>query len=135
MTTAAQHDTLHCKMSSHSKLPGPDASRNSQFLKGLAELATLSLLQEAPQYGLGILDALRDRCGLAVAEGSIYPMLHRLERNGLIASEWQIDATGGRPRRYYLLTAQGQVDLSTTLAEWSKVSASLNLFLNRSLSK
>lgn len=122
-------------MSSKSSPLPAEASRNSQFLKGLTELATLSLLLDGPHYGLGILDQLRDRSGLSVAEGSIYPMLHRLERHGLIASEWTVDAPPARPRRYYSITAKGRGDLAEAMAEWSMVSASLNTFLNRSPAK
>ena len=58
----------------------PGTHQGAQLLKGLAELALLSVLRGRPHYGLEILDRLRGEAGLGLAEGTIYPLLHRLER-------------------------------------------------------
>ena len=74
-------------------------SNNAQVLKGLAEFAVLSILSDGPHYGLSILERLRDEAGLDVAEGSIYPLLHRLERAGTVVAEWRLDSEQDRPRK------------------------------------
>jgi PadR family transcriptional regulator, regulatory protein PadR len=104
-------------------------ARKTQLLRGLMEIALLRLLRDAPEYGLEILERLRGDAGLNVAEGTIYPLLHRLEKGGSIQSEWRIDPAGGRPRRYYALTARGAAELEALSAEWRRVSAALNAFL------
>jgi len=122
------HDILRYKMTGDERQE--DAQR-AQLLKGLAELALMSLLDEAPRYGLEILDALRRDAGLALAEGTIYPLLHRLERAKLTRAEWRLDEAGARPRKYYALTKQGRTELARQLAEWKQVSTSLGKFLER----
>lgn len=103
--------------------------RKAQILRGLMEIALLRLLRDGPEYGLEILERLRRDAGLNVAEGTIYPLLHRLEKAGLVASEWRVDPSGGRPRRYYALTPYGADDLVALLDEWRRLSAALNQFL------
>lgn len=112
----------------------PAEPQRSQLLKGLAELGLLSLLEDGPQYGLQILERLRAEAGLGLAEGTIYPLLHRLERGGLVKSEWRLDEEGARPRKYYVLTREGTAELAQQLAEWRRLSKHLNAFLDRSKS-
>lgn len=106
-------------------------TRRAQLLKGLAELALLSVLKARAHYGLEILDRLRGEAGLNLAEGTIYPLLHRLEKAGLTKAEWRIEEGGARPRKYYALTEMGRAELVEQQAEWTRVSASLNGFLER----
>ena len=105
--------------------------RKVQLLKGLAELALLNLLEEGPCYGLEILERLRRDAGLGLAEGTIYPLLYRLERSGLTRSEWRLESEGARPRKYYALTEQGREELKSQRPEWLAISTSLNAFLER----
>ena len=91
----------------------------------------LSTLRDGAEYGLSILDRLRDDAGLDVAEGSIYPMLHRLERAGSIKAQWQLDDEGTRPRKYYELTKAGREELDAATSEWGRISRTLNAFVNR----
>lgn len=107
-------------------------NRRAQLLKGVAELALLSLLAERAHYGLEILERLRLDAGLELAEGTIYPLLHRLERAGLARSEWRLEAEGARPRKYYALTGAGGVELAAQGEEWRRLSARLGAFLDRS---
>jgi PadR family transcriptional regulator, regulatory protein PadR len=110
---------------------GEAQSRQSQVIKGLGELALLSLLQERAHYGLEILERLRGEAGVDLAEGTIYPMLYRLEKSGRVRSEWRLEESGARPRRYYALTAQGRRDLRKQLGEWHRLASALNRFLDR----
>lgn len=95
------------------------------------ELAALSTLRDGAEYGLSILDRFREEAGLDVAEGSIYPMLHRLERAGSVKAHWRLDDEGTRPRKYYELTKAGREELDPAMSEWARISRSLNAFVNR----
>jgi PadR family transcriptional regulator PadR len=77
-----------------------------QLRKGCVELATLASLWSGRLYGLEMLRRLEYCSGLVVSEGTIYPLLGRLERDGLIEAEW-VETGLGHPRKYYTLTAAG----------------------------
>lgn len=129
---SAEHDILQYKMSADaSPTRSADEGRKTQLLKGLAELALLSLLRDAPLYGLEILDRLRSDAGLQLAEGAIYPLLHRLEKAGLTKAQWRIEEDAARPRKYYALTEQGRAELEAQLADWREISRRLGAFLER----
>jgi len=119
-------------MTVEARKDGPE-SRQAQFLKGLAELALLSMLAERPHYGLEILERLRTEAGLGLAEGTIYPLLHRLERAGQTRAEWRLEEEGARPRKYYALTERGHADLAAQRADWRQISSKLGAFLERDL--
>jgi PadR family transcriptional regulator, regulatory protein PadR len=86
-----------------------------QVRRGGLELAILLALARAPHYGLEVIRRLGDT-GLAVAEGTIYPILARLTRDGLLQSEWREEAA--HPRKYYRLTASGRDRLRGMTAAW-----------------
>jgi PadR family transcriptional regulator PadR len=114
---------------------GDKDGRQAQMLKGLAELALLSLLQERAHYGLEILERLRSEAGVDLAEGTIYPMLHRLEKDGRVRSAWRLEQAGARPRKYYALTADGKRDLKAQLTEWRRLAAALSRFFDREVTR
>lgn len=111
--------------------PPVDEGNQAQLLKGIAELGLLSLLSEREHYGLEILARLREEAGLAVAEGTIYPLLHRLQRAGLTRADWRVVAGTSRPRKYYALSAAGRRELASMEAQWRELAAGLNVFLDR----
>lgn len=104
--------------------------RGAQWVRGVAELALLSLLGERPHYGLEMLDRLRGEASLPIAEGTIYPLLHRLERAGSVRAEWRIEGSE-RPRKYYALTEAGAAERDAQLREWRRLSVGLDRFLQR----
>ena len=77
-------------------------------LKGHLELLVLAVLTDGDRHGYAVIDELRRRSDDAfdLPEGTVYPALHRLEKSGLLASDWSV--VGGRRRRTYRLTAKGQ---------------------------
>lgn len=87
-------------------------------LKGTLDLLLLSVLSGGPAHGYAVITALRDRSDgtFDLPEGTVYPALHRLERAGLLASEWS--SAGGRRRRTYRLTAAGQRALAGERTGW-----------------
>jgi len=78
-----------------------------QIRKGWLELAILASLRDDRLYGLEILRRLETHSDLVLAEGTIYPILNRLKRDGLIDSRW-VESETGHPRKYYWLTAPGR---------------------------
>ena len=85
-----------------------------ELRRGVVVLATLSQLR-APRYGYGLRQALADQ-GMPIEEGTLYPLLRRLEAQGLLKSEWKIE--DGPPRRYYSLNAEGRKLLKRLTASW-----------------
>jgi len=87
-------------------------------LKGHVDLLLLSILEQAPAHGYGLVETLRERSEGAfdLAEGTVYPALYRLERRGLVASGWQ--TVDGRRRRVYRLTRGGRGSLERQRVEW-----------------
>jgi transcriptional regulator len=91
----------------------------SQLLKGTVPFLVLSVLSEGELYGYQIAQRIRERSGafLAASEGSLYPALHRLERDGAVVADWRASEVGPR-RRYYRLTPSGQKLLAEAREEW-----------------
>ncbi len=86
---------------------GAPENWETQIRKGWLELAILASLWGAKLYGLEILRRLEAHSDLLVSEGTIYPILGRLKRDGWIDSKW-VEAEAGHPRKYYWLTAAGR---------------------------
>ena len=88
-----------------------------ELRRGVIVLAVLSQLGEE-QYGYSLLKLLGDR-GLAIDQGTLYPLLRRLESQNLLRSVWKIEAT--RPRRYYLISPEGKKTLARLKKEWAGI--------------
>ena len=93
--------------------------------RGVIVLATLSQLTEA-QYGYSLLKNLSD-LGLDVDQGTLYPLLRRLEAQGLLESVWKIEEA--RPRRYYVISAAGRKLLPKLKDEWNSIVAVMKKML------
>lgn len=91
--------------------------RRSQLLRGVLDLCLLAVLQEGPAYGYEMTKRLRERGLTSVGEGSIYPLLSRLERDGLVES-YRAASDGGPPRKYYQPSSEGRLALARGIAEW-----------------
>jgi DNA-binding PadR family transcriptional regulator len=97
-----------------------------ELRRGAIVLAVLSQLDEE-QYGYSLLKRLSDG-GLEVDQGTLYPLLRRLEGQGLLQSDWRI-ADEARPRRYYLLNPPGRQLLEQLKGEWSSLAGVINRML------
>jgi DNA-binding PadR family transcriptional regulator len=97
----------------------------SESLKGHLDGMILAVLDESPAHGYAVIERLKARSGgtFDLPEGTIYPALHRLEADGLLASDW-VDA-GGRRRRVYRLTRRGRLGLGERRAEWRTFAAAV----------
>ena len=91
--------------------------RHTQLLRGVLDLCLLAVIEEGPAYGYEMTKRLRARGLAIVGEGSIYPLLGRLERDGLVET-YRAASNGGPPRKYYRLSAEGQRVLSVGVSEW-----------------
>jgi PadR family transcriptional regulator, regulatory protein PadR len=93
-----------------------------ELLQGTLDMLILQTLQWGPQHGYGIVQALRLRSGevLQVETGSLYPALHRLERQGWVRSEWKQSESKQRAR-YYRITANGKKQLASDLSKWERI--------------
>jgi DNA-binding PadR family transcriptional regulator len=90
------------------------AKLTQELRRGILVLATLSQLKEA-KYGYALINNLAER-GLDIEQGTLYPLLRRLESQGLLQSEWNVE--GSRPRRYYIISPAGLRLLELLSAEW-----------------
>ena len=89
-------------------------------LDGNVETMLLALLSESPSYGYAIVKSLNQRAEglLEFGEGTIYPILHRLEERELITAQWEKMPDSGRKRKYYHITPKGQKALSENREYW-----------------
>jgi PadR family transcriptional regulator PadR len=90
---------------------------HEQLRRGSLDLAILLTVSEGPRYGLAIIQHLEAFTDLVITEGTIYPILGRLTREGLLAAEW-VEGQAPHPRKYYTLTRSGTKRLATMQAEW-----------------
>jgi PadR family transcriptional regulator, regulatory protein PadR len=100
----------------------------AQTRKGCLELAILASVWKKRLYGMEILHALQGSSSLGLAEGTLYLILNRLRKGGLVDSEW-VDAGTGHPRKYYWLTESGKQRLLHMAQFWVQFSANLNSLL------
>ncbi len=107
---------------------GETDSRTSQFRKGAVELAILALLSGGELYGAEIVDRLAQLPGLAVTSGTVYPLLGRLKKTGLVDSVWR-ESPVGPPRKYYRLAEAGRRDLTEMSASWRDLSTAIDALL------
>jgi PadR family transcriptional regulator len=91
--------------------------RRSQLLRGVLDLCLLAVMEEGPAYGYEMTKRLRARGLSIVGEGSIYPLLGRLERDGLVET-YRAASDGGPPRKYYRPSREGQRVLAAGISEW-----------------
>lgn len=96
------------------------AGYSKELLKGAADTLVLSAFAEGDKYGYAVVKELERRSEgyFCLKEGTLYPILHRLERQGLLSARWETMPNGSE-RRYYALTPKGRRVLSDKLDEWT----------------
>jgi transcriptional regulator len=109
------------------------ASDNDDLLQGTLDMLVLKALQLGAMHGWGISDRLQQgsRGVLQLNQGSLYPALYRLERQGLLTSSWKT-TDNNRRARYYMLTAAGRRALVAEQEKWERQSEAVNLVLRMS---
>lgn len=101
----------------------------SQMRKGMLEYCIMLLLDRKPYYSSDIIDEL-ERANLIVVEGTLYPLLSRLKKEGLLDYEWQ-ESTAGPPRKYYKLTDEGLLVLAALDNAWCSLASTVDNIKNQ----
>jgi PadR family transcriptional regulator, regulatory protein PadR len=94
-----------------------EENRRTQLLRGVLDLCLLAVMDEGPAYGYEMTKRLRSRGLSIVGEGSIYPLLGRLERERLVET-YRAASNGGPPRKYYRPSRDGHRALAAGVSEW-----------------
>ncbi|MFI5228618.1 MAG: PadR family transcriptional regulator [Gemmatimonadales bacterium] len=99
----------------------PRSSDKLELLQGTLDMLILKTLVFGPAHGHGITTAIRQSTddALVVEHGSLYPALHRLQRDGFIASAWEKAPDKNREHKYYRLTAAGRRQLTRQESKWN----------------
>ncbi len=92
----------------------------TQLRKGILELAVMAALYRRSHYGYSLVRGLTGPGSVEIKEGTIYPILARLSREGLVSSEW-VESSQGPPRKYYELTASGRAVCESLQAEFRRL--------------
>jgi PadR family transcriptional regulator PadR len=106
----------------------------AQMRRGTLQYCVLSLLADEERYGFDLVRGLAEMDGMVTSEGTIYPLLSRLRRDGLVESNWQ-ESPSGPPRRYYRLTEQGRSALDGFRLEWRRFRDAVDHFVERTESR
>jgi PadR family transcriptional regulator PadR len=123
LTFASPPGTLHYME------PGEDSNWLTQIRRGVAEHCVLALLTSGERYGFELARELGARGQIIASEGTLYPLLGRLRRNGLVETSWQ-ESNAGPPRRYYHLTSDGVLALASFTKQWRVFSDAVDEILN-----
>jgi transcriptional regulator len=110
------------------------AKDKTDVLQGTLDMLVLKALQLEPMHGWGITERIEQWSEhvLQLGQGTLYPALYRLERQGLIRSEWKVTANNRRAR-FYALTREGRKYFVDELAQWRRMSHAINLVLDAGL--
>ena len=96
----------------------------AQMKKGILEMCILSILKSKEAYPSDIIDELR-KAKLLVVEGTLYPLLTRLKKAGLLSYRWE-ESTSGPPRKYYIITDEGKEALDELKMSWNELTESIS---------
>jgi PadR family transcriptional regulator len=97
----------------------------AQMRRGVLPYCVLAMLREKERYGFELVQALGAVDGMVTGEGTIYPLLARLRRQGLVETSWR-ESVAGPPRRYYRLATAGQDALAEFASSWRKFRGSVD---------
>ncbi len=95
-----------------------------QMKKGVLDMLVLKLLESEPKYGYQIIQEMKEKSGeiFLLKDGTLYPVLYRLEEDGLVVSKWREPIGRQVPRKYYQITASGKQTLGQIQARWKQIS-------------
>jgi len=104
-------------------------AKNQDLMRGISETVILKLLSERTMYGYEIIKMVNERTNgeFQWKEGTLYPCLHRLEEEGLIASSWELSTS--KPRKYYALTKKGMIVVPERIEESRRFCVTLGVLL------
>ena len=100
----------------------------TQMRRGTLEYCVLAILRRGERYGFDLVRELSSVDGMVTTEGTIYPLLTRLRRDGLVTSSWK-ESPKGPPRRYYSITTKGRRALGAFADKWRRFRASVDALM------
>lgn len=93
-----------------------------QLKKGILEIVILKLLSEREMYGYELVSELNRRSeSFSIKEGTLYPILYRLEDNGLMETRWEQSGPRGQPKKYYTVTQEGKRAMAEAYSQWKAI--------------
>jgi PadR family transcriptional regulator PadR len=107
---------------------GSASNLMSQMRRGAIEYCVMALLRKDERYGFELAHTLAEADGLVTSEGTIYPLLSRLRRDGMVDTAWR-ESPQGPPRRYYSLTGDGLAALDAFNMQWTRFRDSVDRLL------
>jgi PadR family transcriptional regulator, regulatory protein PadR len=107
---------------------GDAENQVAQLRRGVLPYCVLAMLRRTERYGFELVRALGSVDGMVTGEGTIYPLLARLRRQGLVATTWQ-ESASGPPRRYYRITPAGNAALADFAQAWAQLRVSVDELL------
>jgi PadR family transcriptional regulator PadR len=110
-------------------LGSTEQDRATQLLHGVLDMCLMSIINEEPSYGYEMVNKLRERGLNLASEGSIYPLLSRLQKHGMIES-YLVQSSEGPARKYYRISARGRDTLDQWRQDWTEFRESVNAVLN-----
>jgi DNA-binding PadR family transcriptional regulator len=104
---------------------------SQELARGTVMPIVLSLLNEQPMYGYELVKTVNDRTNgvLQWKEGTLYPLLHKMQGQRLIKAQWQTAEDTGKDRKYYHITPKGQKLLTESKSQWQQLSDAVNVLL------
>ena len=99
----------------------------SQIKRGTLSFIVLNELRDQELYGYEIIESIKSRTSIEVAEGTLYPLMNRLKKNALLDSKW-VEQESGIPRKYYFLTEEGKEMLAKMQAYWDELEKSIKTY-------
>jgi PadR family transcriptional regulator, regulatory protein PadR len=109
---------------------GSPGAVGAQLRKGALEYCVLALLKERERYGFELVRTLGETDALVTSEGTIYPLLSRLKREGHVTTTWR-ESDEGPPRKYYAITPQGETVLDAFRQEWHRFRGAVDSLIDR----
>ena len=108
--------------------PGEARNPLTELRRGVLEFCVLALVREEESYAFDIVRVLSGAGSLVTSEGTIYPLLSRLRRDGLVTTTWR-ESDAGPPRRYYRITDQGRWALDAFAGDWRRFADAVDALL------
>lgn len=99
----------------------------SQIKRGTLTFIVLNELRAKELYGYELIENIKKRTTIDVAEGTLYPLMNRLKKEGLLDSKW-VEQKSGIPRKYYFLTEEGKAMLTKMQAYWEELEKSIKIY-------
>lgn len=114
---------------------GNSSAYERQMKKGALDMLVLRLLMEEQKYGYQLIMELREKSGsiFCLKEGTLYPILYRLEEEGLVESRWSEAESRQLPRKYYLMTDKGQAVMREMYQSWQQIVRGVEQLMEQAL--